>query len=619
MLLKSIVRIFVKYGGNALGFGVAGDAALELWDLLNKSKPSQREKMDEIQQLAGQSTEQARQNAAAVVAQEAADQPETVRQALTAYLTQLPNAIRQSQRRPQDPTGKTVSSQLRLQQPADLVALLPPRLPRFKPGDRPLPGVDWELEKLVGMGGFGEVWKAKNPFRPHAASVALKFCLDTEAARALRNEVQLLDHVESAGRHAGIVPLLRTYLSAEPPCLEYEYVNGGDLTSLVYKLLKQNQGKLPVEVVTKIMRPIIRAVGHAHRLKPPIVHRDLKPANILVHRRPEDGKVDLRIADFGIGGVAAKCAIEQAPAESPSGQFMTMGVSGSCTPLYASQQQMGGEDPDPRDDVHALGVIWYQLLVGDLTVRPPTDWHDELADRQVPEAIIRLIGSCISSRAEKRPADAAALAEELAKLSSLPPPPDPGQEFQPGDTVIYRGKTVTFIGKHPTQDHVRVIQLADGTKKRVVFRSLKGVSSDVVTEPLPPKQRRPSPALKTDRAYWEQRAPKEMLQIADGLLRVINRIEPKATFRYVKNLIGVEEANGAPIYYIHLFPRKSCVLLSITMPQSEEVDRQLREAKIDSKRKGKFYDLKITGPLDANQEGAILDMLRKAAEAYRKA
>ena len=232
------------------------------------------------------------------------------------------------------------------------------------------------------------------------------------------------------GRHPGIVSLLDTSLNAEVPCLKYEFVGGGDLTSLVYRLLKRNQGVLPVGLVTGIMRNIIRGVRYAHRLTPPIVHRDLKPANILVQPRP-DGKVELRIADFGIGGVAARCEMGQAEQGEDSGSFLMTGTRGSCTPIYASQQQMGGEDPDPRDDVHALGVIWYQLLVGDLTVRPPAEWRDELADRQVPEPIVRLIGSCISSKAEKRPADAGVLAEEIDKIVAPPPPPPPPREPPP--------------------------------------------------------------------------------------------------------------------------------------------------------------------------------------------
>jgi serine/threonine protein kinase len=72
----------------------------------------------------------------------------------------------------------------------------------------------------------------------------------------------------------------------------------------------------------------------AHQLKPPIVHRDLKPANILVQRLP-DGKVQLHITDFGIGGAAASQALEQAR-EASTGHFQATALRGAHTPLYAS-------------------------------------------------------------------------------------------------------------------------------------------------------------------------------------------------------------------------------------------------------------------------------------------
>src|SRR5262249_29662183 len=93
------------------------------------------------------------------------------------------------------------------------------RRPRFRPGQKPLANVDLELVELVGVGGFGEVWKAKNPNRRHASPVALKFCLDPEAAEVLRNEVDVLDRVMSQGRHPGIVPFADTESARafEPP------------------------------------------------------------------------------------------------------------------------------------------------------------------------------------------------------------------------------------------------------------------------------------------------------------------------------------------------------------------------------------------------------------------
>src|SRR5262249_6830761 len=195
---------------------------------------------------------------------------------------------------------------------------------------------------------------------------ALKFCLDDEAARALRNEAGVLDQVMQhslQGRHEGIVQLRQAYLQAETPCLEYEYVPGGDLAGLIQEL--HQKGRPAAEVAGKVVRRLAEIVGGVHRQQPPIVHRDLKPANILVQKSPA-GKLQFKVADFGIGHVTAREAILSSTrgAGNRSGLLTTL-VQGSYTPLYASPQQVRGEPADPRDDVYALGVIWYQLLTGD--------------------------------------------------------------------------------------------------------------------------------------------------------------------------------------------------------------------------------------------------------------
>ncbi len=282
--------------------------------------------------------------AAAVTAEVAADQPEPVRHNLAAYLAGVPAAIRQSLRRPADPAGKSVPITFGVRKAEDLLQFLPGRLPRFAPGDRPAGLGDWELVELLGAGGFGEVWKARHAYFDGIAPVALKFCLDPEAReRLLRHEAAVLNQVMRQGRHPGIVPLLDAALSSDPPCLKYEYIEGGDLAGLVRDW--QERPPLPRwRAAAGVVRQLTEIVAFAHRLAPPVVHRDLKPANVLVALPPHPpapsptqgrgGEYDLRVTDFGIGGVAALPALTEARLGTT--------LRGAHTPLYASPQQVRG-------------------------------------------------------------------------------------------------------------------------------------------------------------------------------------------------------------------------------------------------------------------------------------
>jgi tetratricopeptide (TPR) repeat protein len=126
----------------------------------------------------------------------------------------------------------------------------------------------------------------------------------------------------------------------------------------------------------------------------------------------------LRVADFGIGGLATRQAITEQTRGTSRGMFLVSALRGSCTPLYASPQQMRGAEPDPRDDVYALGVIWYQMLTGDLTTGRPggTRWHRRLVEQGMPAEMVDLLGECFEDWPEDRVADAGILAGRLGAL-----------------------------------------------------------------------------------------------------------------------------------------------------------------------------------------------------------
>ena len=400
---------------------------------LLKERRQHHQLREEIAQVAVASTEEARRVAEQVARQVAADAKPEEQQALELYLTLVPGAVRQSMKRADDPFGKTVPPDFALDSPADLGKLLPHRVPHFRPG-ADLPGrPGWQLAELLGAGGFGEVWLARHSFIPQPRAV--KFCTDPLVRTKLTShEGKVIARVMGQGNHPNVVPLLDAVLDGETPWLMYEYVGGGSLTDLIHRwqsLVIDAREALTVAA----LHQLAAAVGTFHRLKPPIVHRDLKPANVLVSVSPgftpgagwpgvNPGLTTdvLRITDFGIGGVA----VDYLRTHAPTGLSLMTGwletsLRGSYTPLYASPQQRAGNPPDPRDDVHALGVIGFQMMTGRLTEAPGIDAGDDLKDAGASDGFITLMTKCVASRPDRRPKDAAELAERLAEMKTAKP------------------------------------------------------------------------------------------------------------------------------------------------------------------------------------------------------
>ena len=213
------------------------------------------------------------------------------------YMRALPTTIRQALRRPTDPDVAHGFRQTRPTHKSDeLAAFLPPRPPRFRPGDR-LDG--WTLSELRGIGQCSEVWRAEDPKQGEHSPTALKFITDSDVQKQVKESAALFTKVFELNSVPGILPLRSVYLQSDPPCLESPYVYGYDLAGLLFDWKWRYDTAKP-EAALKLIRRLASIVAEAH--KRGMVHRDLKPTNVLLHPT-EGGKFTLWITDYGWGQI----------------------------------------------------------------------------------------------------------------------------------------------------------------------------------------------------------------------------------------------------------------------------------------------------------------------------
>jgi serine/threonine protein kinase/formylglycine-generating enzyme required for sulfatase activity len=209
----------------------------------------------------------------------------------------------------------------------------------------------YQLEKRLGQGGMGVVFKARHIFlkTQHAIKIILPDLVGNDPNLVTRFRQEAL--AAAAIRHQNIIAVTDFgVVRGTMPFLVMEFVQGRSLQELMAE-----EGAMPAARAFEIMQPICSGIAAAHRQK--IVHRDLKPLNVMIQ---DDLAIaeGTKILDFGLAKIKSGELL---------GSFIaaqTTGLMGS--PFYMAPEQWSDEPPDARADIYSLGVMLYQMLCGEV-------------------------------------------------------------------------------------------------------------------------------------------------------------------------------------------------------------------------------------------------------------
>ena len=209
----------------------------------------------------------------------------------------------------------------------------------------------YQLERRLGQGGMGVVFKARHIFlkTQHAIKIILPDLVGNDPMLVTRFRQEAL--AAAAIRHQNIIAVTDFgVVRGTMPFLVMEFVHGKSLQDIMAEEAAMGPAR-----AFELIEPICAGIAAAHRQK--IVHRDLKPLNVMI----QDGlpiKEGTKILDFGLAKIKSGELL---------GSFIaaqTTGLMGS--PFYMAPEQWGDDPPDTRADVYSLGVMLYQMLSGEV-------------------------------------------------------------------------------------------------------------------------------------------------------------------------------------------------------------------------------------------------------------
>ena len=263
---------------------------------------------------------------------------------------------------------------------------------------------NWKLVQRLGEGGFGEVWLARHTSGDERV---FKFCFELERLRSLKREVTLFRLMrETLGHRRDIARLLEWDFDEAPYFLESEY--GVDLERWAER--RGGIAAVPPATRLELTAGIAEALAAAHSVG--ILHKDVKPSNVLIGHDP-DGRPYARLADFGIGMLTEKGGSSRSGITMGGFTETALDDPQGGTARYMAPELLVGKPATVQADVYALGVTFFQLVVGDFERPIAPGWRREVDDELLAEDI----AACVDGSPERRLRGPAELAERLRSLT----------------------------------------------------------------------------------------------------------------------------------------------------------------------------------------------------------
>jgi hypothetical protein len=314
---------------------------------------------------------------------------------------------------------------------------------------------DYEVADTLGVGGMGAVYLCRKTGESAETYYAVKVLLQDIATQVTRGRFAREIQLTALVSHEHVIDVIDSGETAEG--LSYLVVPALWGEELRETLKRADGMGLRPGLALHVFEQLLHALEACHSHK--IVHRDLKPENVFVLT---GGKFDVKLLDFGVAKL-------QDEAYDQLSSFVTANREVVGTPAYLSPDAITNDQIDGRTDLYSLGIMFFEMLTGELPITsrtpqgflaqhlicPPASLAETCPDMDWPPALQGLLSSMMAKSRKKRPQSCAAILAQLdaglrKEIQSLDPtaaetlPPDYHEVVEPNPG--FRGLLGRLLG-----------------------------------------------------------------------------------------------------------------------------------------------------------------------------